>query len=247
LGRNVSPAGFWLWGPAGRILAVGSSGAGASPPRLGATDGPSGVWLLISAGFSGRSRVGGSGAMVIPHAYRPKTAIAGSPSAARGKPSDPSSGHPRLGDFPLQCWNTPQTALLAVRWAYFSSAAGVPEPRRTPFPSQTGRRPAPEAPIETPKASHAVGDTTRPDRRRMAIHRQGMAADCHSSPRHPPQSRRGGPSKAAPSIRSRTEPPEVGEGRFGPRSKSSPKVGEGEDSLYLQNVPDSANLRKLFM
>src|SRR5438270_9419517 len=37
--------------------------------------------------------------------------------------------------------------------------------------------------------------------------------------------RRGGPSKAAPS-RVRTEPPEVGEGRFGPRGGSSPEVGK---------------------
>ena len=37
----------------------------------------------------------------------------------------------------------------------------------------------------------------------------------------------GRPVQSRPVDELRTEPPEVGEGRFGPRSGSSPKVGEG--------------------
>ncbi len=57
--------------------------------------------------------------------------------------------------------------------------------------------------------------------------------------------RRGDPSKAAPPTMLRTEPPEVGEGRSGPRADITEVRGRVRPAA-AENVPRSGNLRKLF-
>jgi len=55
----------------------------------------------------------------------------------------------------------------------------------------------------------------------------GRASDSELVGPTSPEKPTGRPVQSRPVDPLRTEPPEVGEGRFGPRSRSSPKVGEG--------------------
>jgi hypothetical protein len=184
----------WAQCIVGRVLASASSGRGRFAPAARGDGRPCGGLAFDGAGFRAARACGARGATVIPHAYRPKRRSSDLPPQ-RGQshqaplPADPDRRiSPPAPEHPAD--GPPGRQVCGL----FQRPRPAPNPARRP-PSQTNGRPAPEAPIKTPKASQAAGDPTCHPTARTRLARETSRADVHAG-LGPHGARPAGPTRA---------------------------------------------------